>query len=314
MKSQGFNAREFIRTTIEEICNTVGNSKVLAACSGGVDSTTAAVLVSKALDRPIKAIVLDDGLRREGEPRAAVRMLRRLGLNAVLVDVSEEILKALRGITDPEEKRISFREAFYTILGRLVKKEGAEFLVQGTIAADVVETVKGIKTQHNVLVQIGIDTTKYGFKVLEPLRGLYKWQVREVARELGIPEEIVNRMPFPGPGLAIRILGEVTKERLSILRKATKIVEEETRNIKAFQKFAVLLSDRATGVIGYKRIYGNIIVVRIVDSKDALTARALEVPFQVLKRIAYRITQEIPQVSRVLYDITDKPPATIEYE
>ena len=146
MKSQGFNAREFILTAIEEICNTVGNSKVLAACSGGVDSTTAAVLVSKALDRPIKAVVLDDGLRREGEPEAAVQMLRRLGLNAVLVDVSEEILKALRGITDPEEKRISFREAFYTILGRLVKKEEAEFLVQGTIAADVVETVKGIKT------------------------------------------------------------------------------------------------------------------------------------------------------------------------
>jgi len=314
MKLREFNAREFIQTTMEEIRNIVGDSEVLAACSGGVDSTTAAVLVARALGRPIKAVVLDDGLRREGEPRSAVHTLKRLGLNAFLVNVSEEVLGALKGIGDPEEKRIVFREVFYTILGRLLKEEGAEFLVQGTIAADVIETVKGIKTQHNVLVQIGIDTTKYGFKLLEPLRSLYKWQVREVARELGLPEEIVNRMPFPGPGLAIRVLGEVTQERLEIVRKATRIVEEETRNIEAFQKFAVLLNDRATGVVEGRRTYGNIIVVRVVESRDALTARAVELPFQVLRRIAYRITQEIPQISRVLYDITDKPPATIEYE
>jgi len=314
MKPREFSAREFIQTTMEEIRNIVGDSEVLAACSGGVDSTTAAVLVARALGRPIKAVVLDDGLRREGEPRSAVHTLKRLGLNAFLVNVSEEVLGALKGIGDPEEKRIVFREVFYTILGRLLKEEGAEFLVQGTIAADVIETVKGIKTQHNVLVQIGIDTTKYGFKLLEPLRSLYKWQVREVARELGLPEEIVNRMPFPGPGLAIRVLGEVTQERLEIVRKATRIVEEETRNIEAFQKFAVLLNDRATGVVEGRRTYGNIIVVRVVESRDALTARAVELPFQVLRRIAYRITQEIPQISRVLYDITDKPPATIEYE
>jgi GMP synthase (glutamine-hydrolysing) len=194
------------------------------------------------------------------------------------------------------------------------KEEKIEFVTQGTIKADIIETVKGIKSQHNVLEQIGINPESYGYKILEPLRELFKPDVRKVARELGLPKEISERMPFPGPALSLRVLGEVTPDKISIVRKATEIVEEETKGLGAFQSFAVLHNDRATGIKNEKRVYGNIVTVRIVDSEDAVTARARHVSYEILVRISERITREIPSVVRCLYDITDKPPATIEFE
>uniref|UniRef100_A0A7J2TKW4 GMP synthase (glutamine-hydrolyzing) n=1 Tax=Archaeoglobus fulgidus TaxID=2234 RepID=A0A7J2TKW4_ARCFL len=312
-----FNAKEYVEKTLKALRDELSGVKaeeILAACSGGVDSTVSAILVSRALEKPIKAVYIDDGLRRIGEGERVVEILRKLGLDSFIYDAREKVLGALRGKTDPEEKRKAFREAFYSVLGEVVAKKGAKILVQGTIAADIVETVGGIKTQHNVLEQIGIDPKKFGFRIIEPIKDLYKWQVRLVARELGLPDEIVYRKAFPGPGLAIRIVGEVTWEKLEILRKVTKIVEEETEDIEAFQSFAVLLDLKATGVKNGKRVYGYIAVVRVVSSQDAIEARFVEIPYEKLRRLSLRITQEVPEVSRVLYDITDKPPATIEFE
>lgn len=312
-----FNAKEYVEKTLKALRDELSGVKaeeILAACSGGVDSTVSAILVSRALEKPIKAVYIDDGLRRIGEGERVVEILRKLGLDSFIYDAREKVLEALRGKTDPEEKRKAFREAFYSVLGEVVAKKGAKILVQGTIAADIVETVGGIKTQHNVLEQIGIDPKKFGFRIIEPIKDLYKWQVRLVARELGLPDEIVYRKAFPGPGLAIRIVGEVTWEKLEILRKVTKIVEEETEDIEAFQSFAVLLDLKATGVKNGKRVYGYIAVVRVVSSQDAIEARFVEIPYEKLRRLSLRITQEVPEVSRVLYDITDKPPATIEFE
>jgi len=312
-----FNAGEYIERTIKKLkaeLSGVRSEEILAACSGGVDSTVSAVLVSKAVEKPIKAVYIDDGLRRIGEGERVVEVLRNLGFNAFIYDAKKKVLGALKGKVDPEEKRKAFREAFYSVLGEIIAKNNAKFLVQGTIAADIVETVGGIKTQHNVLEQIGIDPEKFGFRVIEPIKDLYKWQVRLVAKELGLPDEIVYRKAFPGPGLAIRIVGEVTWEKLEILRKATKIVEEETKDLDSFQNFAVLLDLKATGVKDGKRVYGYIVVVRVVSSQDAITARFVEIPYEKLRKISLRITSEVPEISRVLYDVTDKPPATIEFE
>jgi GMP synthase (glutamine-hydrolysing) len=312
-----FDASAYIESslrTLRRMLKPEDSDKVLAACSGGVDSTVSAVLVANALEKPIKAVFIDDGLRRKNEPETVVKLLRDLGLDAFIYDAKKEVLGALNGKLDAEEKRKAFRDAFYTVLGKILREMNARYLVQGTIAADIVETVGGVKTQHNVLEQLGIDTSRYGFKVIEPIKDLYKPQVREVARKLGIPKEISERRAFPGPGLSIRIVGEVTWEKLEILREATKIVEEETRDIDAFQNFAVLLDVRATGVKQGKRVYGYILAVRVVSSEDAITARFVEIPYERLRRISQRITNEVPEITRVVYDITDKPPATIEYE
>jgi GMP synthase (glutamine-hydrolysing) len=235
-------------------------------------------------------------------------------MNCKLIDAKEEFFEALKGKRDAEEKRKAFREKFYRKLGEIVNSEGARFLVQGTIAADVEETVSGIKTQHNVLEQIGIDPKKYGFELIEPLKDLYKPEVREIARELKLPKEISERMPFPGPALSIRCLGDVTPERIEILRKATKIVEEETKDVNSFQSFAILLSDKATGIKDGRRVYGDIIVVRTVSSTNAITAEAVKLPHDLLNRISKRLTAELPTVVRCLYDVTDKPPSCIEFE
>ncbi|MFN3383969.1 MAG: ExsB family transcriptional regulator [Archaeoglobaceae archaeon] len=312
-----FDAREYVKKKLESLreeLSSVKADEILSACSGGVDSTASAVLVAKAVEEPIKAVYIDDGLRRIGEGERVVEILKNFGLNAFIFNAKEEVLGALKGKIDPEEKRKAFREAFYTTLGRIIAENKARFLVQGTIAADIIETVGGVKTQHNVLEQLGIDTTKYGFKVIEPIKDLYKWQVRLVAKELGLPDEIAYRRPFPGPGLAVRIVGEVTWEKLEILRKATKIVEEETEDVEAFQSFAVLLDLKATGVRDNKRVYGFILVVRVVASEDAITAKFVEIPYERLRRISKRVTEEVPEITRVLYDVTDKPPATIEFE
>jgi GMP synthase (glutamine-hydrolysing) len=308
-----FEAKKFIEEKLKEIESQAKEGKAISATSGGVDSMVCAVLAHKALKERLTVVFIDDGLMREGEPQKVAREVEEQGIKAEIKEVREEFFQVLKGIEDPEEKRKAFRDTFYKVLGRIIKEKSANYLVQGTIAADVLETKRGIKTQHNVLEQIGINPGEYGLKILEPLREIYKHQVREVARELGLPEEISERMPFPGPGLATRVVGEVTPERVQMLRKATRIVEEEIKSLKPFQAFAVLLKDKATGIVGEKRAFGNIIVVRSVESKDALTAGVTKVPYEILGRIQERITGEIPAVTKVLFDITPKPPSTIEY-
>jgi len=309
-----FNPEEFIENSLKEIRKAVGDSRVISACSGGVDSTVATYLVHKAVGKQLLAVFVDDGLRREGEPEFVVKTLKRLGIKTKFIDAKEEFFAVFKGKTDAEEKRKAFREKFYSTLGKAAKEEKIAFIVQGTIKADVIETVQGIKSQHNVLSQIGINPERYGYKIIEPLRELFKPDVRKVARSLKLPPEISERMPFPGPALSLRVLGEVTPNKTAIVRKATQIVEEETQQLGTFQNFAVLHNDKATGIKNGKRLYGNIITVRIVESEDAVTAKAKQVPPEILKKISTRITQEIPSVVRCLYDLTDKPPATIEFE
>ncbi|MCW8802361.1 MAG: glutamine-hydrolyzing GMP synthase [Candidatus Bathyarchaeota archaeon] len=308
------NAREFIEKAINEINETVGENKVISACSGGVDSMTATYLVHKAVGDNLLAVFIDDGLRRQGEPEFVAETLKSLGIKTRVIDAKEEFFKTFQGKIDAEEKRKAFRDKFYKTFGKVAKEENMKFIVQGTIKADVIETVKGIKSQHNVLEQIGINPQKYGYVILEPLRELFKPGVRMVARELGLPKEVSERMPFPGPALSLRVLGEVTPEKVAIVRKATQIVEEETSKLKTFQNFAVLHNDKATGIKNDKRVYGNIVTIRVVVSEDAVTATAKEIEYKTLFKMAKRITTELPTVVRCLYDITDKPPATIEFE
>jgi len=309
-----FDSKAFIENSLEEIRRTVAESRVISACSGGVDSTVATYLVHKAVGEKLVAVFIDDGLRREGEPEFVVRVLKSFGIKTRLIDAKAEFFAVFKGRTDAEEKRKAFREKFYSTLGKVAKEERIDYIVQGTIKADVIETVKGIKSQHNVLSQIGINPEIYGYKILEPLKDLFKPDVRKVGRQLGLPSEISERMPFPGPALSLRVLGEVTPERVAIVRKATQIVEEETGHLGTFQNFAVLHNDKATGIKDGHRLYGNIITVRIVDSEDAVAAKATQVPNETLRKIVMRITREIPTVVRCLYDMTDKPPATIEFE
>ncbi|MEM3692549.1 MAG: glutamine-hydrolyzing GMP synthase [Candidatus Bathyarchaeia archaeon] len=313
-EKSSFDPKSFITERILWLKETIGREKAVVATSGGVDSVTTAVLAHHAIGDRLTVVFLDDGLMRKSEPEHVTDFLKSLGLNVKLLEVSKEFFDGLKGVTDPEEKRKVFRETFYKVLGRAVKDLEAKFLLQGTIAADIVETKGGIKTQHNVLEQIGIDPLeRYGYKVLEPLKDLYKPQVRLVAKALGLPRDIYIRKPFPGPGLALRVLGEVTPERVEIVRRATAIVEEETAGMKVFQAFAVLLSDKATGIVGGKRALGDIIAIRIVHSKDAMTATVPRVPWKIIDRIQTRILNENPSVVKILLDLTPKPPSTIEY-
>jgi len=309
-----FNAKKFVATAVDELRNRIGSERAIAACSGGVDSTTVAYLLQKAVGNNLRAVFIDDGMRRENEPQWVLGILDKLGVDAKLFDRSESFFSALRGLRDAEEKRKKFRGAFYRLLGEIAKAEGAKYLAQGTIAADIVETVQGVKSQHNVLEQIGIDPRVFGFELIEPLKELYKPEVRAVARYLRLPREVSERMPFPGPALSIRVVGEVTREKVAVVRKATAIVEQETRRLRAFQSFAVLLDGKATGIKNGKRVYGDLIAVRIVASKTAISAKALPVSFALLQRITERVTGEIPTVVRCLYDVTNKPPSTIEFE
>jgi GMP synthase (glutamine-hydrolysing) len=309
-----FDAKQFIAASLNEIRAVVGDQRVISACSGGVDSTTATFLIHQAVANQLVAVFIDDGLRRAGEPQFVVNTLKDMGVQTRFIEAHELFFTALKGKTDAEEKRKAFRDTFYSTLGRVAREENIKFVAQGTIKADILETVAGIKTQHNVLEQIGIDPALYGYSILEPLKELFKPDVRVVARALGLPQAISERMPFPGPALSIRVLGEVTPERVAIVRRATTIVEEETTEVGAFQSFAVLHNDKATGMKDGKRVYGNIITVRVVVSENAVTATAKHVPYDVLETIAERVTGEIPSVVRCLYDVTHKPPSTIEFE
>ncbi|MHC1580578.1 glutamine-hydrolyzing GMP synthase [Methanopyrus sp.] len=313
-----FDPKEFVEEAVERLRKEIGDRKAIIAVSGGVDSTTAAVLAHRAVGENLVCVFVDHGFMRKGEPERVRRVLEEeLGLNLRFVKAADEFFEALRGVTDPEEKRRIIGEKFIEVFERVAREEGAEVLVQGTIAPDVIESERGIKSHHNV----GGLPERLELDVVEPLRDLYKDEVREVARYLGIPEEIVERMPFPGPGLAVRVLGEVTPEKVEIVREANAIVEEEVERAveegkmeRPWQAFAALLDCKATGVKGDQRDYGWVVAVRIVESIDAMIADVPEVPWEVLRRIQDRITSEVPDVTRVLFDLTPKPPATIEFE
>jgi len=306
--------KKFIAGQVESIKREVGGGIAINALSGGVDSAVLTVLAHRALGNQLKTIFVDNAIMREGEPQSVVNAFDDLGIPVELVDARKAFLKALKGLTDPEEKRQAVTQTFYKdVFVKAVKRSKATYLMHGTILTDIEETVAGIKRQHNILAQIGIDPEKaYGYKVLEPLATLRKDGVRQVARLLRLPKSIAERIPFPGPALATRIVGEVTEERLATVRAATAIVEEELKNTGAFQYLAVLLNDCATGIRDGKREFGQIIVVRCIDSVDARQATARELPWKTLHRLTRRITS-IPGVNRCLYDLTPKPPATVEY-
>lgn len=304
----------FIDEQVRSIRDQVGNGIAISAVSGGVDSAVVTVLAHRALGPQLKTVFVDNALMREGEPERVVALFSGMGIPVELIDARDTFLSALAGLTDPEQKRRAITDTFYrVVLASAVRRHSARFLLHGTILTDIEETVAGIKRQHNILTQLGIDTEQaYGYTVIEPLKTLRKDGVRAVAQLLGLPKEIVHRIPFPGPALAARIVGEVTKEKLDTIRKATAIVEEELASTGAFQYFAVLLEDRATGVRNGKREFGQIIVVRCIDSTDAREATVRELPWDLLHRLCQRITA-IPGVNRCLYDLTPKPPATVEY-
>jgi GMP synthase (glutamine-hydrolysing) len=397
-----FDPKSFVETAIEKIRKSIENEKALVAVSGGVDSTTCAVLMHKAIGENLVCVILDDAFMREGEPEHVAETLSKspFAVPIKIVNVRERFLQAMKGLRDAEEKRKAFRETFYQVLGETAKKEDCKILVQGTIRADILETVSGVKTQHNVLEQMGINPMeRFGFKVVEPLASLYKEQVRTVARHLGLPSEFSERQPFPGPGLSVRVVGEIRVDKLEMLKKATTIAEGELAKHKPSQYFAVIIDneetfhgseavriqetvarllnvpsrnvqlkifkDKATGVESGKRRYGEIVGIRVqtmneqihqtatqklvslqariitenptvarifyvvkdsaekkpytigirsIQTMDFLTAQVSEIPWTTLEKIAEGIIEKCPDVSTVYYDVTPKPPATIEME
>ena len=313
-EGENMDCGQFVEEQVKELRQTVGDQIAVNALSGGVDSSVVTALGHRALGKQLKTVFVDNALMREGEPQRVVQAFAAMGIPVDLVDARSEFLAALKGLTDPEEKRCAITSAFYKdVFGRIVKQSGAKFLLHGTILTDIEESVAGIKRQHNILSQLGIDPKQaYGYHVLEPLKTLRKDSVREVAACLGLPADITRRIPFPGPALATRIVGEVTEQRLATVREATRIVEEELASTGAFQYLAVLLDDCATGIRNGKREFGQIIVVRCIESTDARTATVTELSWEKLHGLAQRITS-IPGVNRCLYDLTPKPPATVEY-
>ena len=398
---ESFDADSFIALQTEEMRRVVGGERAIIAVSGGVDSTTCAALTRKAIGGNLVCVFIDTGFMRKGEPERVKRNLARPPLNLPLkiVRAQESFMKRLEGLVDAEEKRKAFRETFYSSLGEVAGREGCKWLVQGTIAPDLIETKSGIKTQHNVLEQIGIDPRqRYGFKVIEPLASLYKPQVRALSRRLGFAQETSERQPFPGPGLMVRCVGAVSRGKLSSLKIATAIVEKELKDLGAQQYFAAIvdnnpregsetdelasnlsrtlhiqdgllkihvLSSPATGVSGGQRIYGKMAamvlsstlqdragemleesvvvcrdfiganpaytrllleiwrltkrkaygaIVRAVETSDFMTADVLRIPWKTLIGVSTRVLRDCLNVSSVYYDVTPKPPATIEFE
>ena len=397
-----FDPKGFVEKQVESIKNVVGGERALIAVSGGVDSTTCAVLTHRAMGKNLLCVTLDTAFMREGEPERVAHLLSQPPLNLPIkvVNVQERFLREMKGLRDAEEKRKKFRETFYKVLSETAEKEGCKFLVQGTIQVDIVETKGGVKTQHNVLAQIGINPTyRYGFQVIEPVVSLDKGDVRKVARYLKIPTELSERQPFPGPGLSVRVVGEIRKDKLETLKKATAIVEESFVKHSPSQYFAAIIDnnekqpdhfivhiqeaatrylnvpkqhlsvkvfmDKATGVEGGKRRYGEIaaitaqtpegsfhqvpikalvtlqtklitenpiftrilyavqeiaekqpyvISLRAIQTQDFLTAEVSQIPWTTLSETAEKILENCPNVSCVCYDVTTKPPATIEME
>ena len=314
-----FKPDKFVDEQVQMVSDRI-KGKAIIACSGGVDSMVAAVIVSKAIGDSLLAVYVDTGLMRKGETDEVRGMLQEMGLNFRIVDASKEYFDSLKGISEPEQKRKIIGEKFIRVFEREAKEFGAEYLVQGTIAPDWIESGDGvrdtIKSHHNV----GGLPKDMGMELFEPLRDLYKDEVRAVARFLGIRAS--ERQPFPGPALAVRCLGEVTPESVEIVREACFIVEDEIKKaVEAgkmempWQYFAVLLPSKSVGVQGDRRAYGRTIVIRSVESFDAMTAEYSRIPMDVLDKMSRRITNTMKdQVNRVVYDITNKPPATIEWE
>jgi GMP synthase (glutamine-hydrolysing) len=308
------NPKEFIKQKADEISSIVGDGIAINALSGGVDSSAVTMLAHKALGKRLKTYFVDNGIMREGEPERIVSIFKNLGVDVRLIDAKKEFFDAFKGITDPEEKREALTQTFYkNIFAKLVRESGAKYLLQGTILTDIDETVAGIKRQHNVFEQLGIDPQEaFGYKIIEPLIQLRKPAVRTIAKEVGLPQETYARPPFPGPALAARVIGEVTPERIALVRKATKVVEEELSGVKAFQYLAILHEDKVTGMRDGKRDFGFQIEIRCWDSKDARVASPTNLPFETLTKLANRIIKEVPGVVSVTYNITPKPPSTIE--
>jgi len=308
------NAPRFIDEKVAEIKAAVGAGTAINALSGGVDSSTVTMLGHRALGKQLRTVFIENGLMREGEADRVAALFDRVGVKVEVVDAQKEFFLALRGVTDPEEKREAITQTFYKrVFGRLVRESGSKHLLQGTILTDVDETVAGIKRQHNVFEQLGIDPQQaFGYRIIEPLVQLRKDGVRLVGKALGLPEEVFGRIPFPGPALAARVIGEANRERIETVRKATVVVERLLAGTRAFQFMAILHEDRVTGMRGGKRDFGRQIEVRCWDSVDARTANPTRLPFDLLETIAREIIREVPGVVSVTYNIAPKPPSTIE--
>jgi GMP synthase (glutamine-hydrolysing) len=312
--ARDLNPERFIDERVGEIRAAVGDRTAINALSGGVDSSAVTVLGHRALGDRLRTIFVENGLMREGEPERVVATFGKLGVGVEIVDARDEFFAALRGITDPEAKREAITQTFYRhVFGRLVKESGAKHLLQGTILTDVDETVAGIKRQHNVFEQLGIDPQEaFGYRILEPLIQLRKDGVRKVGQALGLPSETFERIPFPGPALSARVIGEATPERIATVRRATVVVERLLDATGAFQYMAILHEDRVTGMRDGARAFGQQIEVRCWDSVDARTATPTRLSFDVLDRLAAEILREVPDVVSVTYNIAPKPPSTIE--
>jgi GMP synthase (glutamine-hydrolysing) len=312
--SKELDPARFIDEKVDEIRAAVGEGTAINALSGGVDSSTVTMLGHRALGERLKTVFIENGLMRAGEPERVAGLFEKLGVPVEVVNAREVFFAALKGITDPEEKREAITQTFYNkVFGRIVKDSRAKHLLQGTILTDVDETVAGIKRQHNVFAQIGIDPREaFGYNIIEPLIQLRKDGVRKVGQALGLSSEVFARIPFPGPALSARVIGEATPERIETVRKATVVVERILAGTGAFQYLAILHEDRVTGMIDGKREFGRQIEVRCWDSVDARTATPTKLSFDVLETLAREIIQEIPGIVSVTYNIAPKPPSTIE--
>ena len=311
MRNKMLGPKEFIEDAIQKIKDQIGAEKAIIALSGGVDSSVCSVLVQEAIGDNLTAVFVDHGLLREGEVEQVTNTFKDR-LNFKFVDASDEFMDALAGVEDPEEKRKIIGKVFIDVFEREAIKADAKFLVQGTIAPDWIETEGEIKSHHNIALPSGME-----LELCEPIRDLYKDEVREVGDELDLPKTTVYRQPFPGPGLGVRVVGALTRENVEICRKANKIVCDEIEaaglNEEVWQYFAVLTNTKATGVKGDQRDFGYLVVVRVVNSIDAMTASVTELPWDLIHTISKRITSEISEVTHVALSISDKPPATIEF-
>ena len=312
--AQELNTEDFIHEKVEEIRRIVKDGMAINALSGGVDSSTVTMLGHRALGDRLKTVFIENGLMREGEAEKVTGLFKRLGVTVDVIDAKNEFFAALQDVADPEEKREAITQTFYKdVFGRLVKESGAKHLLQGTILTDIDETIAGIKRQHNVFEQLGINPQEaFGYQIIEPLIQLRKDGVRMVGAALGLPAEAFDRIPFPGPALAARVIGAITPERIETVRKATVVVERLLKDTGAFQYMAILHKDRVTGMRDGLRDFGQQIEVRCWESVDARVATPTPLSYEILEKLASEIIREVPGIVSVTYNIAPKPPSTIE--